>query len=87
MPIPFTKMQGLGNDFVVFDGVSHHIDLSSEQFRWIAHRRFGVGCDQILVVERAEKPDVDFRFRSYNADGSECEQLGHGGQLYPRLTP
>ncbi|MCH6582073.1 MAG: diaminopimelate epimerase [Proteobacteria bacterium] len=86
MPIPFTKMQGLGNDFVVFDGVSHHIDLSSEQFRWIAHRRFGVGCDQILVVERAEKPDVDFRFRIYNADGSEAEQCGNGARCIARFA-
>jgi len=79
-------MQGLGNDFVVFDGVSQRIDLSCEQLRWIAHRRFGVGCDQVLIVERAERPDVDFRFRIYNADGSEAEQCGNGARCIARFA-
>jgi diaminopimelate epimerase len=86
MSIPFTKMQGLGNDFVVFDGVSHHIDFSTKQFRWIAHRRFGVGCDQVLIVEQAARPDVDFRFRIYNADGSEAEQCGNGARCIARFA-
>ena len=79
-------MQGLGNDFVVFDGVSRQVDLSSEQLRWIAHRHFGVGCDQVLIVERAERPDVDFRFRIYNADGSEAEQCGNGARCIARFA-
>ncbi len=79
-------MHGLGNDFVVFDGVSQHIDLTPEQIRRIAERRFGVGCDQILLLERAETPKVDFRFRIFNADGSEVEHCGNGARCLARFV-
>jgi len=69
----FTKMQGLGNDFVVLDGVRQRVELSPAQVRRLADRRFGVGCDQVLLVERAQG-DADFRYRIFNADGGEVEQ-------------
>jgi diaminopimelate epimerase len=78
----FTKMQGLGNDFVVIDGVRERIDLDSGQLRKLADRHFGVGCDQILLVEPAQRPDVDFRYRIFNADGGEVEQCGNGARCF-----
>jgi diaminopimelate epimerase len=78
----FTKMQGLGNDFVVLDGVREHIALGTAQIRRIADRHFGVGCDQILLVEKATRPDVDFRYRIFNADGGEVEQCGNGARCF-----
>jgi diaminopimelate epimerase len=78
----FTKMQGLGNDFVVFDGVREHVALAPAQIRRIADRHFGVGCDQILLVEKATLPNVDFRYRIFNADGSEVEQCGNGARCF-----
>jgi diaminopimelate epimerase len=71
MSIEFTKMHGLGNDFVVFDAVNQRVALDENQLRAIADRRFGVGCDQVLVVEPPTRPDIDFRYRIYNADGGE----------------
>jgi diaminopimelate epimerase len=78
----FTKMQGLGNDFIVLDGVHDNIDLQPSEIRRIADRHFGVGCDQILVVEKAARPDVDFRYRVFNADGGEVEQCGNGARCF-----
>jgi diaminopimelate epimerase len=78
----FTKMQGLGNDFVVLDGVRDKIDLDSAQLRALADRHFGVGCDQILLVEPARRPDTDFRYRIFNADGGEVEQCGNGARCF-----
>ena len=78
----FTKMQGLGNDFVVLDGVRERIDLEPAQLRALADRHFGVGCDQILLVERAQGPDADFRYRIFNADGGEVEQCGNGARCF-----
>jgi diaminopimelate epimerase len=78
----FTKMQGLGNDFVVIDGVREKIDLDPEQLRKLADRHFGVGCDQILLVEPAQRPDADFRYRIFNADGGEVEQCGNGARCF-----
>ncbi len=78
----FTKMQGLGNDFVVFDGVREHVALAPAEIRRIADRHFGVGCDQILLVEKAMVPDVDFRYRIFNADGGEVEQCGNGARCF-----
>jgi diaminopimelate epimerase len=88
----FTKMHGLGNDFVVLDGIGQKVDLTPAQYRRLADRRLGVGCDQVLVVERASIPDVDFRYRIFNADGGEVEQCGNGARclasyLAPRLGP
>jgi diaminopimelate epimerase len=79
--LKFTKMQGLGNDFVVLDGVRQRVDLSLAQLRLLADRRFGVGCDQVLLVERATG-DADFRYRIFNADGGEVEQCGNGARCF-----
>ena len=82
----FTKMHGLGNDFVVLDGIAQKVDLTPAQLRLLAHRRLGVGCDQILVVERAARPDADFRYRIYNADGGEVEQCGNGARCFVKFV-
>ena len=71
MRVRFTKMQGAGNDFLVLDGIRQRLDLTAQRVRALADRRFGVGADQILVVERASDPDADFRYRIFNADGGE----------------
>ena len=81
MSLRFTKMQGLGNDFVVLDGVRQRVDLDASAVRAIADRRFGVGCDQVLVVEPA-RGDADFRYRIFNADGGEVEQCGNGARCF-----
>ncbi len=79
--LEFTKMHGLGNDFVVFDGVRQRVELSSAQIRALADRRLGVGCDQVLIVEPAQG-DADFRYRIFNADGGEVEQCGNGARCF-----
>ena len=86
MKLSFTKMQGLGNDFVVIDAYSQPVSLSSAQIKQIADRHFGVGCDQLLVVEKSENPDVDFRYRIFNADGGEVEQCGNGARCFVRYV-
>ena len=80
--VRFTKMQGLGNDFVVFDGVREKIELEPTEIRRLADRHFGVGCDQILLVEKPTRADVDFRYRIFNADGEEVEQCGNGARCF-----
>ena len=75
-------MHGLGNDFVVLDGVTQNIQLTENQIRLISDRRFGVGCDQVLLVEPPSLPDMDFRYRIFNADGSEVEQCGNGARCF-----
>jgi diaminopimelate epimerase len=82
----FTKMQGLGNDFVVLDGIAQHVDLAPAQLKRLADRRYGVGCDQILVVEKPTRPDVDFRYRIWNADGVEVEQCGNGARCFVQFV-
>ncbi|MBN4080269.1 diaminopimelate epimerase [Beggiatoa alba] len=82
----FSKMHGLGNDFVVIDAIAQTIDLSSEQIEFIADRHFGIGCDQLLLVENSEKADVDFRYRIFNADGGEVEQCGNGARCFARFV-
>ncbi len=82
----FTKMHGLGNDFVVFDGISQSVALTPEQCRHIADRHFGIGCDQILLVEKPARDDVDFRYRIFNADGGEVEQCGNGARCFVRFV-
>jgi diaminopimelate epimerase len=79
--LKFTKMQGLGNDFVVLDGIRQRVALSPAQLRLLADRRFGVGCDQVLLVEKATG-DADFRYRIFNADGGEVEQCGNGARCF-----
>ncbi len=87
MPIlKFTKMHGAGNDFVMLDGVRQRIELTPEQLRFLADRHFGVGCDQILLVEKAQHPEADFRYRIFNADGGEVEQCGNGARCFVRFV-
>ena len=86
MKLAFTKMQGAGNDFVVFDGVRQRIALSATQLRRLADRHFGVGCDQILLVESARTADTDFRYRIFNADGGEVQQCGNGARCFVRFV-
>jgi len=86
MSIRFTKMQGLGNDFVVIDAVRQRVSLLPGQVRFIADRHFGVGCDQLLVVEAAQQAGVDFRYRIFNADGGEVEQCGNGARCFVRFV-
>jgi diaminopimelate epimerase len=86
MKLKFTKMHGAGNDFVVIDAISQHIDLTPAQWKMLADRRFGVGADQMLVVEKPLSPGVDFRYRIYNADGGEVEQCGNGARAFVRFV-
>ncbi|MGQ0545980.1 MAG: diaminopimelate epimerase, partial [Betaproteobacteria bacterium] len=74
MKLAFTKMQGAGNDFVVLDCTENAFSLSQERIKRLADRHFGVGCDQVLVVERPRQAGADFRYRIFNADGGEVEQ-------------
>lgn len=86
MLLKFTKMHGAGNDFVVLDGIRQRISLSREQLRLLADRHFGVGCDQILLVEKAHDISADFRYRIFNADGGEVEQCGNGARCFVRFV-
>jgi len=86
MDLEFTKMQGLGNDFVVVDATRSPLALTSAQIRRIADRRFGVGCDQILVVEPPTRSDAEFFYRIFNADGGEVEQCGNGARCFARFV-
>ncbi len=86
MRIRFTKMQGTGNDFVMLDGVTQPLALDSRQLRRLADRRFGVGADQILLVEPTRQPGVDFRYRIFNADGGEVEQCGNGARCFVKFV-
>src|SRR5206468_6047565 len=79
-------MQGQGNDFVVLDGVRQRVDLDVDRVRRIADRHFGVGCDQVLVVEKPASPENDFLYRIYNADGGEVEQCGDGARCFARFV-
>lgn len=82
MLIEFTKMHGLGNDFVVIDAISQTISLSTAQIKAMADRHFGIGCDQLLLVEKPVHPEADFRYRIFNADGGEVEQCGNGARCF-----
>jgi diaminopimelate epimerase len=86
MNLKFTKMHGLGNDFVVFDAIHQRVDLSAAQVRAIADRHFGIGCDQVLLVERPTLAGVDFRYRIFNADGGEVQQCGNGARCFARFV-
>jgi len=86
MRYSFTKMQGLGNDFVVFDATQSPVELSTRQLQFLADRRFGVGCDQVLLVEAPRDPSTDFYYRIFNADGSEVEQCGNGARCFARFV-
>ncbi len=86
MKISFTKMQGLGNDFVVLDAVRNNFVPTPAQVRFLADRHFGVGCDQILIVEKPAHDGVDFGYRIFNADGGEVEQCGNGARCFARFV-
>lgn len=86
MLLRFTKMHGLGNDFMVIDLVTQHAQLSAKQIRQWGDRHTGVGFDQLLLVEPPSTPDADFRYRIFNADGSEVEQCGNGARCFARFV-
>jgi diaminopimelate epimerase len=86
MKLKFTKMHGAGNDFVVIDAINQHIDFTPAQWKQLADRRFGVGADQMLVVEKPQNDGVDFRYRIYNADGGEVEQCGNGSRAFVKFV-
>jgi diaminopimelate epimerase len=86
MKLHFSKMHGLGNDFVVIDAIRQQVELTPERVRFLADRHFGVGCDQLLLVERAQQPGIDFRYRIFNADGGEVEQCGNGARCFVRFV-
>ncbi|PMG72850.1 diaminopimelate epimerase [Shewanella sp. 10N.286.51.B7] len=84
--IQFTKMHGLGNDFMVVDGVTQNVFFSPDQIRRLADRNFGIGFDQLLLVEPPYDPDLDFHYRIFNADGGEVEQCGNGARCFARFV-
>ena len=86
MKLKFTKMHGAGNDFIVIDAINQHIDFTPAQWQGLADRRFGIGADQILVVERSQAPGCDFRYRIYNNDGGEVEQCGNGARAFVKFV-
>lgn len=86
MQLKFTKMHGAGNDFVMIDGVSQDVSLDAQTCRALADRHFGVGADQILVVDPPPSDDVDFGYRIFNADGGEVEQCGNGARCFVRFV-
>ena len=86
MKLTFTKMHGLGNDFVVLDGISQSVSLTAAQWKWLGDRHFGVGADQMLLVEAATRPEIDFRYRIFNHDGNEVEHCGNGARCFVRFV-
>jgi diaminopimelate epimerase len=84
--LPFVKMHGQGNDFVVLDGVRRAIDLAADEVRFLADRHRGIGCDQLLLVEKPRDPANDFRYRIFNGDGGEVEQCGNGARCFARFV-
>lgn len=86
MMLKFTKMHGIGNDFVVIDAINQKVELTVDQIRLLADRRFGVGCDQLLLVEQPSQSAVDFKYRIFNADGSEVAQCGNGARCFARFV-
>ncbi|RLK35942.1 diaminopimelate epimerase [Cupriavidus plantarum] len=86
MKLQFTKMHGAGNDFIVLDGIHQKLDLTDAQWRALASRHFGIGADQILIVEPSTRDDVDFRYRIFNADGGEVEHCGNGARCFVRFV-
>ena len=83
----FTKMHGAGNDFIVLNGIDQDLtNITREQWQQLAHRQLGIGADQILLVEKATRPDADFRYRIFNSDGGEVEQCGNGSRCFVRFV-
>ena len=86
MQIQFSKMHGLGNDFIVIDAIQQQIQLTTQQIKFLTHRHFGIGCDQLLLVEKSDMPQVDFRYRIFNADGGEVAQCGNGARCFAKFV-
>ena len=86
MRLKFTKMQGAGNDFVVLDAIGQRVSLTAQRVRHIADRHFGIGCDQVLVIEPPRSPDTDFYYRIFNADGAEVQHCGNGARCFLRYV-
>jgi diaminopimelate epimerase len=86
MKLNFTKMHGAGNDFIVIDAINQSVNLTTEQWQQLADRRFGVGADQILVVEKSHTEGIDFRYRIFNSDGGEVEQCGNGARAFVKFV-
>lgn len=86
MKLNFTKMHGLGNDFVVIDAINQSVSLNERQIRFMADRHLGIGCDQLLLVERAQSAQADFRYRIFNADGGEVSQCGNGARCFAHFV-
>jgi len=86
MLLNFTKMHGLGNDFIVIDAINQSLELSAELAQRLADRHFGIGCDQILIIEAPKNPQTDFFYRIFNADGSEVAQCGNGARCFARYV-
>jgi len=86
MLLEFTKMHGLGNDFVVIDAINQRVSLDARQVRFLADRHLGIGCDQLLLVEAASATGADFRYRIFNADGNEVGQCGNGARCFMRFV-
>ncbi len=86
MKLKFTKMHGAGNDFIVIDAINQSVNLTPSQWQALADRRFGIGADQILVVENPETAGVDFRYRIFNSDGGEVEQCGNGARAFAKFV-
>lgn len=82
----FSKMHGLGNDFIVINATEQAVSLSESQVQFLADRRFGVGCDQVLLVEPPQSAEADFRYRIFNADGGEVTQCGNGARCFARFV-
>ena len=86
MKLHFTKMQGIGNDFVVINGINQAVMLDPARIRGLADRHFSIGCDQVLLVETSDRAEADFRYRIFNADGNEVEQCGNGARCFARFV-
>ncbi|WP_323135083.1 diaminopimelate epimerase [Methylophaga sp. OBS3] len=84
--LKFSKMHGLGNDFIVIDAIRQDVSLSAAQVRFLADRHFGIGCDQLLMVEQSDTPNVDFKYRIFNADGGEVAQCGNGARCFAEFV-
>jgi len=86
MTLEFTKMHGLGNDFIVIDAISQSVDLDQASLKCMADRHLGIGCDQILLVETSQHPQAQYRYRIFNADGGEVGQCGNGARCFARFV-
>ena len=84
MKIPFTKMHGIGNDFIIINQLKNQYHLNSEIIKSLSHRKFGIGFDQLLIIESSLNPEAEFKYRIFNADGNEVEQCGNGARCFYR---